>query len=70
MLEVRHLSAGYGPAAVLHDVSLDVGPGEIVALIGPNTAGKSSLLRTISRQRTIRKAPASARSASRAPPKG
>ena len=49
MLEVRHLSAGYGPAAVLHDVSLDVGPGEIVALIGPNTAGKSSLLRTISR---------------------
>ncbi len=49
MLEIRNLSAGYGPAAVLHDVSLDVGAGEIVALIGPNTAGKSSLLRTISR---------------------
>ena len=49
MLEIRNLSAGYGPAAVLHDVSLDVGAGEIVSLIGPNTAGKSSLLRTISR---------------------
>jgi branched-chain amino acid transport system ATP-binding protein len=49
MLEITDLSAGYGPAAVLHDVSLDVGAGEIVALIGPNTAGKSSLLRTISR---------------------
>ena len=49
MLEIRNHSAGYGQAAVLHDVSLDVGAGEIVALIGPNTAGKSSLLRTISR---------------------
>ena len=49
MLEIRNLSAGYGAAAVLHDVSLDVGPGEIVAFIGPNTAGKSSLLRCISR---------------------
>jgi len=49
MLEIRDLAAGYGPAAVLHGVSLDVGEGEIVALIGPNTAGKSSLLRCISR---------------------
>ena len=49
MLEIRDLSAGYGPAAVLHGMSLDVGSGEIVALIGPNTAGKSSLLRCISR---------------------
>ncbi|MDT3680374.1 MAG: ABC transporter ATP-binding protein [Burkholderiaceae bacterium] len=49
MLEIRNLSAGYGPAPVLHDVSIDVQSGEIVALIGPNTAGKSSLLRVISR---------------------
>ena len=49
MLEIRDFSAGYGPAAVLHSVSLDVGAGEIVALIGPNTAGKSSLQRSISR---------------------
>jgi branched-chain amino acid transport system ATP-binding protein len=49
MLEIADLGAGYGPGAVLHDVSLEVGAGEIVALIGPNTAGKSSLLRTISR---------------------
>jgi branched-chain amino acid transport system ATP-binding protein len=49
VLEIEGLSAGYGPAPVLQDVSLTVGAGEIVALIGPNTAGKSSLLRCISR---------------------
>ena len=49
MLEVRSLVAGYGPVEVLHEVSLRVEPGEIVALIGPNTAGKSTLLRAISR---------------------
>lgn len=49
MLEIRNLSAGYGQAPVLHDVSIDVQSGEIVALIGPNTAGKSSLLRAVSR---------------------
>ncbi len=47
MLSVEHLGAGYGPLPVLHDVSLEVGPGEMVALIGANNAGKSTLLRTI-----------------------
>jgi branched-chain amino acid transport system ATP-binding protein len=49
MLEVRSLSAGYGRVEVLHGVGLTVGDGEIVSLIGPNTAGKSTLLRGISR---------------------
>jgi branched-chain amino acid transport system ATP-binding protein len=49
MLEVRGLSAGYGPVDVLHDVSLQVRQGEIVSLIGANGAGKSSTLRCISR---------------------
>jgi branched-chain amino acid transport system ATP-binding protein len=47
LLSVEHLGAGYGPLPVLHDVSLEVGPGEMVALIGANNAGKSTLLRTI-----------------------
>jgi len=47
-LVVDALSAGYGDTRVLWDVSLSVGPGEIVALIGSNGAGKSSLLGAIS----------------------
>jgi branched-chain amino acid transport system ATP-binding protein len=49
MLEVRSLSASYGRVEVLHGVGLTVRDGEIVSLIGPNTAGKSTLLRGISR---------------------
>ena len=47
-LEIDGLRAGYGPATVLHDVSLSVEPGEAVAVVGPNGAGKSTLLKTIS----------------------
>ena len=47
MLSVEHLDAGYGPLPVLHNVSLEIGAGEMVALIGANNAGKSTLLRTI-----------------------
>jgi len=48
MLEVRALCAGYGPLRVLHDVSIEVGEREIVAVIGANGAGKSTLLMAIS----------------------
>lgn len=48
MLEVRNLSAGYGPVAVLHGVNLDVHQGETVALLGANGAGKSTLFRALS----------------------
>jgi branched-chain amino acid transport system ATP-binding protein len=47
MLEVENLSAGYDGLQVLWDVSLQVRPGEFVALIGPNGAGKSTALRVI-----------------------
>jgi branched-chain amino acid transport system ATP-binding protein len=48
MLEVEGLNAGYGHVEVLWDVDLDVGEGEVVALVGSNGAGKSTLLRALS----------------------
>ncbi len=48
LLSIAGLNAGYGGLDVLHDVSIAVGAGEFVCVIGANTAGKSTLLRTIS----------------------
>jgi iron complex transport system ATP-binding protein len=48
MLKIQNLSVSYGLRRVLHDVSLDVGSGEVLALIGPNGAGKSTLVRAAS----------------------
>jgi ABC-type branched-subunit amino acid transport system ATPase component len=46
-LDVQHVSSGYGEMPILHDISIQVGRGEVVTLIGPNGAGKSTLLKTI-----------------------
>jgi branched-chain amino acid transport system ATP-binding protein len=48
MLEVRGLEAHYGKVQVLYEVDLDVYPQEIVALLGTNGAGKSTVLKAIS----------------------
>ncbi|MEO1469849.1 MAG: ABC transporter ATP-binding protein [Pseudomonadota bacterium] len=45
MLELEGVTAGYGRASVLHGVSLAVRPGEVLALMGRNGAGKSTTLK-------------------------
>ena len=47
MLSVRHLQASYGAAQVLFDISLDVGAGEVVTLLGRNGMGKTTTVRSI-----------------------
>lgn len=46
-LRVESLTTGYGKVDVLHDVSIDVAPGEITCILGSNGAGKSTLIRSI-----------------------
>lgn len=47
MIELRNLSAGYGREPVLSDISMELTPGKVLALLGPNGCGKSTLLKTI-----------------------
>ena len=47
LLEVRGLASGYGQALVLEDVSITVGRGEVVAILGRNGMGKSTLLNSL-----------------------
>jgi len=48
MLKVEGLTAGYGQAVAIRDISFEVQKGEVVALVGANGAGKSTTLRAIS----------------------
>ncbi len=47
LVELRHVSFGYGAAPVLEDISLHLHAGQFAALVGPSGAGKTSLLRLI-----------------------
>ena len=47
MVEVRHVTAGYGKEEILHDVSVPFAPGTVTTVLGPNGSGKSTLLKTI-----------------------
>src|SRR5216684_1251189 len=46
-LSVEGLNSHYGPAHILFDIALEVGDGEVVALLGRNGAGKSTTFRSI-----------------------
>jgi branched-chain amino acid transport system ATP-binding protein len=48
LLELAGVEAGYGPVQALHGISLSVGEGEVVAVLGGNGAGKTTTLRAIS----------------------
>lgn len=47
-LAIEGVESGYGRVPVLHDVSITIDPGEVVALLGLNGTGKSTLLRRVS----------------------
>ncbi|PHQ46881.1 phosphate ABC transporter ATP-binding protein, partial [Halorubrum sp. C3] len=47
MLRARHVLRSYGDEAVFRDLSIEVGEGEVVAVIGPSGVGKTTLLRTL-----------------------
>lgn len=47
MFDVRNLSAAYGQSQVLHGINLTVKPGEIVAVVGRNGMGKSTLMKSL-----------------------
>ncbi|MBI5605172.1 MAG: ABC transporter ATP-binding protein [Deltaproteobacteria bacterium] len=48
MLDIQQIEVYYGEAQTLHGVSLKIGPGEIVSVLGANGAGKSTIMNTIS----------------------
>jgi branched-chain amino acid transport system ATP-binding protein len=48
LLDVRGLTAGYGPLIAIRDIDLSIGEGELVAVLGANGAGKTTLAATIS----------------------
>src|SRR5699024_973709 len=48
ILQIRNLDVSYGPVQVLFGVDLDVREGEVLALLGTNGAGKSTVLRAVS----------------------
>jgi urea transport system ATP-binding protein len=47
MFQVRNLSAAYGQSQVLHGIDLAVAPGEIIAMVGRNGMGKSTLMKSM-----------------------
>jgi branched-chain amino acid transport system ATP-binding protein len=47
LLQLQDVDAYYGPSQVLHSVSLQINPGEVVCLLGANAAGKTTTMKTI-----------------------
>ena len=47
ILEIKQLSAGYGPLRVLHEIDMTVKAGERIGLVGLNGHGKTTLVRAV-----------------------
>ncbi len=47
-IEARHLTTGYGPQPVIHEIDIEVRPGEVVAILGANGAGKTTTMLALS----------------------
>src|SRR5450756_3206726 len=54
IVDIQGLGFAYGEAMVLHDLTMAVGPREVFAIVGPNAAGKTTLLRCVERVLTPR----------------
>ena len=54
LLSMKNVRGGYGDADILHGVSIDVAPDEIVVIVGPNGAGKSTAMKSVFGLLTLR----------------
>jgi iron complex transport system ATP-binding protein len=54
VVDIQNLGFAYGEAMILHDLTMAVGPHEVFAIVGPNAAGKTTLLRCVERVLTPR----------------
>src|SRR5450756_220633 len=54
VVDIQSLGFSYGEARILHDLTMAVGPHEVFAIVGPNAAGKTTLLRCVERVLTPR----------------
>ena len=54
VVDIQGLGFAYGEAEILHDITMAIGPREVFAIVGPNAAGKTTLLRCVERLLTPR----------------
>lgn len=56
MIKIEHLKMQFEQAVILKDISIEIGDGEVVAIIGPSGTGKSTFLRCLNFWSSLQKA--------------